>query len=51
MRLWRVVFPLVNRVKLDQSIIGSDEISKLYGSDAPLVFKDEVKTASDTGTK
>lgn len=37
------VSSLVNRVKLDQSIIGSDEINKLYGSDAPLVFKDEVK--------
>lgn len=34
---------LVNRVKLDQSIIGSDEINKLYGSEAPIVFKDEVK--------
>ncbi|USF91882.1 movement protein [polyscias citrivirus 1] len=37
------VSSLVNRVKLDQSIIGSDEINKLYGSEAPIVFKDEVK--------
>lgn len=34
---------LVNRVKLDQSVLGSDEINKLYGSEAPIVFKDEVK--------
>ncbi|UYD40978.1 movement protein [Rudbeckia citrivirus A] len=34
---------LVNRVKFDESIIGSEEISRLYGSDAPIVFKDEVK--------
>ncbi|QHN75178.1 movement protein [Nandina citrivirus] len=37
------VSSLVNRVKLDQSVLGSDEINKLYGSEAPIVFKDEVK--------
>ncbi|AUZ97244.1 movement protein [Actinidia seed borne latent virus] len=35
---------IVNRVNVDKSILGSSEISSLYGSKyAPLVFKDEVK--------
>lgn len=37
------VHSLVNRIKLDQSVLGSDEINKLYGSEATIVFKDEVK--------
>jgi len=34
---------LVERVKFDKSVIGSDEINKMYGSNATMVFKDEVK--------
>nr|UIW14228.1 MAG: movement protein [Actinidia seed borne latent virus] len=35
---------IVSRVNVDKSILGSSEISSLYGSKfAPLVFKDEVK--------
>lgn len=38
------VSSIVKRVNMDKSILGSDEISALYGSGfAPLVFKDEVK--------
>nr|QQG34603.1 MP [Avocado citrivirus 1] len=34
---------VMTRVSKDQSVLGSNEINKLYGDHAPLVFKDEVK--------